>query len=73
MASYLFVYGGKPVEHPLVAQLGGVVDQVWHGTWPLSLLIVAGPVDPSKREVAGEQARRWLVDAYSHYRAACTL
>ena len=72
MASYLFVYGGEPVEHPVWSQIWSAPAQVWGGTQPLSLLLVAGPVRPQQREAAREQARRWLLAAYRHHRSVCT-
>jgi len=71
LASWLFVYGGEPVERPAWRQMLGAPWQLWNGTPPLTLLLVAGPVQPDRREPAREVAQRWLVDAYRLYRDAC--
>lgn len=71
MASYLFVYGGRPVEHPALEQVKNVVSHIWSGTRPLTLMIVAGQASPSRRAVALEQGRDWIEAAYLHYRDAC--
>jgi hypothetical protein len=71
MASYLFVYRGEAVEHPVWEQIRSAPDQVWHGTRPLSLLMVAGTIHPQRRESARETARDWLVEAYRLHREAC--
>jgi hypothetical protein len=71
MASYLFVYGSRPVEHPLLAQLASAPAQIWGGSRPLSLLIVAGAVPPERRPEARERAQRWLVAAWQHYEGSC--
>lgn len=71
MASYLFVYRGRPVRRPLWWQIWSAPQQLWSGTRPLSLLIVAGPVQPAARSAARERAVRWLVAAYELQREAC--
>lgn len=71
MASYVFVYRGEAVEHPLWEQIRSAPDQIWSGTRPLSLLMVAGTIHPQRREPAREAARDWLVGAYRLYREAC--
>jgi hypothetical protein len=71
MASYVFVYRGKAVEHPLWEQLRGAPDQIWNGTRPLSLLMVAGTIHPQRREAAREAARAWLVHAYRLHHELC--
>jgi len=71
LASWLFVYGGEPVERPAWHQLLAAPWQLWDGSRPLTLLLVAGPVQPDRREQAREIAQRWLVDAYRFYRRAC--
>jgi hypothetical protein len=73
LASWLFLYEGEPVQRPLWSQLRHAASQVWSGTRPLTLLLVAGPVDPSKGEQARELAQRWIVDAYRLYRDACAV
>jgi len=72
LASWLFVYEGRPVERPLWSQLRSAVSQVWNGTHPLTLLLVAGPVQPPQREQARALAQRWIVDAYRLHRSACS-
>jgi hypothetical protein len=71
LASWLFVYGNEPVEHPIWHQIRTAPQQVWSGTRPLTLLLVAGPVNPEHREQARALAERWLVDAYRLHRQAC--
>ncbi|NNL67484.1 MAG: hypothetical protein HKP30_14640 [Myxococcales bacterium] len=72
MATYLFVYDGKPVEHPALAQLATAPSQIWNGTRPLTLLMVAGPVIPPRRPEARTRATDWLVSAYRHHQKACS-
>ena len=71
IASWLFVYDGEPVRHPILAQLASAPEQVWSGARPLSLLIVAGTVPRGREEAARERARDWLVEAFAHHREAC--
>jgi len=71
IASYLFVYGNRPVEHPLLSQLLSAPAQIWRGGRPLSLLIVAGGVPLERRPEARERAQRWLVSAWQHHSASC--
>lgn len=71
MASYLFLYGNEPVEHPAWAQLRRAPGQIFGGTRPLSLLIVGGVVPAGQRQLAREEARQWLVAAYRFHQAAC--
>lgn len=73
LASWLFVYRGEPVERPLWSQIRSAPSQIWSGTRPLTLLLVAGPVNPERREQARALAQRWIVDAYRLYRDACAV
>lgn len=72
MATYLFVYDGEPVEHPAFAQFLTAPAQVWNGTRPLTLLIVAGPVIPPRRPEARARATEWVIAAYRRHQKACT-
>lgn len=71
MASYLFVYDGRPVRHPAWAQVQNAWEQLWGGTRPLSLLAAGGPMGPGRRQLATAKAREWLVAGYRHHRDAC--
>ena len=71
LASYLFVYGNEPVEHPVVAQLASAPAQVWSGRRPVTPAIVAREVARGGRPQARERAQRWLISAWRFYREAC--
>lgn len=71
IASYLFVYLNEPVEHPFLRQIVSAPGQVWSGSRPLSLLIVAGAATPGRWPQARDRAQRWLVEAWRLHHAAC--
>lgn len=72
LAGYLFVYEGRPVARPWLAQLTSAVAQIRSGTQPMTLLLVHGEVEPVQVEDAREAARAWLAAAWRHHEAACT-
>ncbi len=69
LLSYVFVYGGEPVQRPLFAQLRSSLSQLLGGTRPLTLLMVATQGLDSDAAVA--QANAWLDETWRYYRAAC--
>ena len=71
-ASWAFVYDGRSVQNPVWEQVRTALPQVWNGTRPLTLLVVAGEVDPTRREAGRQRAVRWLTDAWRHHRRVCS-
>lgn len=71
IASWLFVYEGRAVRHPLLSQLRTAPRQVWSGTRPLSLVAAGGIVPSARMDEAQERLQDWLVAVYRHHRAVC--
>jgi len=71
MSAHLFVYRHEAVSDPLLAQLRGAIHGLLHGSPPMTLFAIAGHVPRSQFGRAERSARRWLKDAWEHYRAAC--
>ena len=71
LAAYLFAQGGEPIAQPFLTDLRTMTAQLAHGRRPLTLLLVAGPVDSEQLEEAEEVAAIWFTNAWRTYRDAC--
>jgi hypothetical protein len=70
-AFLLYVYDGRPVEDPFLAQLRGAVPQVLGGTRPLTLFLIAGDATPDQIGRVEDRARQWLSSAWRFYERTC--
>jgi hypothetical protein len=70
-AFLLYVYDGRPVEDPFLAQLRGALPQVLEGTRPLTLFLVAGDATPDQIDEVETRARQWLSAAWRFYERTC--
>ena len=71
MALYMFAYGQEPVVHPLSAQMRSAIPQIFGGTRPLTLFLVAGEVPRLRMKAMQQRGHAWLVAAWRHYQKAC--
>jgi hypothetical protein len=71
VVGYLFLYEGRPVNHPFGAHVRSALAQLVAGPRPLTLLLAAGTAPPKRLRVTEERAREWLVQAWNWYHAIC--
>jgi hypothetical protein len=71
LGAHLYVFGGRPVETPLLASLRRTLEQLVGGTLPLTAIVVEGDarVTPDRRHEAA--LVRWLGAAWARYREVC--
>jgi len=69
--AYFFVYGSRPVAHPLLALLGSAPARLLTGARPLTLVVIAGQAPPGDLDAVEKVAEDWLFAAWAHYRGVC--
>jgi hypothetical protein len=69
--AYFFVYGSRPVAHPLLALVGSAPARLVTGARPLTLVAIAGQARPGELDALEKVAEDWLFAAWAHYRAVC--
>ena len=72
LAAYVFVYDGRPVSNPFLAQLRSAATQIVRGTRPLTLLLAEGSSPSGQLEALEERLDEWLIAAWDYYRSVCT-
>ena len=72
IAAYFFVYAGRPVNNPFLAQLRSAATQIVRGTRPLTLLLAEGSSPSGQLEALEERLEEWLIAAWDYYRSVCT-
>lgn len=68
---YAFVYEGRPVRSPFLAQLRTALPHLLTGPRPLTLLLVSGEGPRGHREELVRRATEWLADAYEYFDDVC--
>jgi len=69
--AYFFVYGSRPVAHPLLALLGSAPMRLLSGARPLTLVAIGGQAPPGDLATLEKAAEDWLFEAWAHYRGVC--
>jgi hypothetical protein len=67
----VYVFGSRPVENPFRAQLHTVLDQLLHGTRPLTLFLASGYVPSERAELFRDPAREFFAAAWRYYKSVC--
>lgn len=71
VASWLYVYRGRPVEAPFRQQLASALPQLFEGTTPLTIFLISGYAPRHRIELMTGPSDEWLVAAWHHYTSAC--
>lgn len=71
VASWLYVYGGRPVASPFRAQLASALPQLFQGTTPLTIFLISGYGPRRRIDVVSGPSDEWLASAWRHYASVC--
>ncbi len=71
VVAYTFVFDGRPVAHPVRAQLASAVPQLLEGRLPMTLLLADGYAARNDREGVEAAVASWLARAWRRHREVC--
>lgn len=71
VASWMYVYEGRPVAHPFRAQMATALPQLFSGTRSLTLFLISGYAPRRRIELVSDPAGEWLAAAWRRYQSVC--
>lgn len=69
--AYLYSQAGRPTRHPVTTGVSLGLDQLFGGTYPLDVFIVAGSGAGPEVEALETAMEAWLVEAWQQFARAC--
>ncbi len=71
VTAYFMTYRLEAIRSPLWTRLRHGASSVFGGSWPITLVAIAGRARPSRLEQHRGRMDAWLLEAWAHYHAVC--
>ena len=71
VASWMYIYEGRPIAHPFQEQVASALPQLFSGTRPLTLILVSGYAPRHRIDRVTGPADEWLAAAWRNYASVC--